>query len=70
MSAIWVLVDLRKIEGQNGAGEIALTYKCARPIRAPIPDIETYFETEKIPYKDDDEAEEIMQQHLKYLRRS
>ena len=70
MSAIRVLVDLRKIEGENGTGQVVFTYKCAKPIRTPIPDIVTYFETEKKPYHSYDEGEEIVQQHLKYLHRS
>ena len=69
-----VLVDLQKVEGANGEGEVVLTYQCARPTTRQVgavraPDIENYFETEKLPYKTDEEGEDLMQQHLKYLRR-
>jgi hypothetical protein len=70
MSAIRVLVDLQKLPAPDGGGEVVRTYKCARPIRTPIPDIETYFETEREPYQTDQGGEDIMQQHLKYLHRS
>ena len=69
-----VLVDLQKLPGPgNGGGEVALTYQCTRPTirqvgatgRRPISKIT--FETEKLPYKTDEEGEELMQQYLKYL---
>ena len=70
--ALRVLVDLQKLPGPNGGGEVALTYQCARPTIRQVgataaPDIENYFETEKLPYKTDEEGEELMQQYLKYL---
>jgi hypothetical protein len=70
MSTIRVLVDLKKIPAPDGSGEVVRTYKCARSVRTPIPNIETYFETERDPYRTDEEGEDIMQQHLKYLHRS
>ncbi len=74
MSSIRVLVDLQKVEGANGEGEVVLTYQCARPSTRKVgaviaPDIENYFETEKLPYKTDEEGEDLMQEHLKYLRK-
>ena len=73
-SAVRVLVDLQKIEGENEGGEVVLTYQCARPTKRQVgtmlvPDIEHHFETEKLPYKTDEQGEELMHQHLKYLRR-
>ena len=70
--ALRVLVDLQKLPGANGGGEVALIYQCARPTTRQVgamaaPDIDNYFETEKLPYKTDDEGEDLMQQHLKYL---
>jgi hypothetical protein len=51
-----------------------LTYQCAKATTRQVgaitaPDIERYFETEKLPYKTDEEGEDLMQQHLKYLRK-
>jgi hypothetical protein len=66
MSAIRVLVDLQKIPAPDGSGEVVRIYKCARPIRTPIPDVETYFEPERERYQTNEEGEDIMQQHLKY----
>jgi hypothetical protein len=73
-TALRVLVDLQKLPGENGGGEVALPYQCARPLKRQVgtmlvPDIENYFETEKLPYKTDEEGEDIMQEHLRYLRR-
>jgi len=53
-------------EGANGGGEVALTYQRTR-LKSGQP--ETYFETEKLPYKTKEEGEALMQQHLKYLRK-
>ena len=63
--ALRVLVDLQKLSGANGGGEVVLTYQCARPTKRQVgsmlvPDIERYFETEKLPYKTDEEGEELM----------
>jgi hypothetical protein len=60
-----VLVDLQKIEGANGEGEVVLTYQCARPTTRQVgaviaPDIENYFETEKLPYKTYEEGEDLV----------
>ena len=69
-----VLVDLQKLPQADGSGEVVLTYQCARSTKRPVgatlvPDIEKYFETEKLPYKTDDEAEDLMQDHLQHLRK-
>lgn len=74
MSSMRVLVKLDKIEGADGAGEVVLTYQCARPTTRQVgavtaPDIENFFETEKLPYKTEEEGEDLMQDHLKYLRK-
>jgi hypothetical protein len=68
-----VLVDLKKEPGANGGGEVVLTYQCARPTKRQVgamlvPDIERYFETEKLPYKTDEEGDTLYHQHRQHLR--
>jgi hypothetical protein len=70
--ALRALIKLDKIEGANGEGEVVLTYKCAKPGTRQVgavvaPYIETYFETEKLPYETDEEGEDLLQHHQRYL---
>jgi hypothetical protein len=72
--ALRVLVALQNLPSADGRGEVALTYQCARPTTRQVgaitaPDTENYFEAEKLPYKTDEEGEELMRHRRRYLRK-